>query len=346
MKKASVLFCVFLVLLCGCRQNGEQAEKQQMELQTGSPATPTPVGEAGVTEVPKITEIVEVTPAEISSEIPEEAAPSEMPEPTETPIPTETPLPTETPVPADTTAPVIEGVCDKTVYVGETISYKKGVTVTDNSDGAVQLDIDSSEVDLDTVGQYAVTYTATDEAGNVTVEQITVTVIEMDEKEAEVNRLADELIAELITEDMSKWDTCYKLWNWCRTKIKYSYSAGDRSSIYAGAYEGLHDRAGDCYAYYATFTVLLQKCGIETMEVRRVGGDSDHWWNLVNLGDGWYHCDSSPRKVGHTYKCFMQTDAQIQAYTDYYTEKPEYYTFDKSLYPERETTIVYDGKIN
>ena len=153
------------------------------------------------------------------------------------------------------------------------------------------------------------------------------------------------IVFDLITEDMSKWDTCYTLWNWCRTKIKYAYSAGDRSTIYAGAYEGLHDRSGDCYAYYATFTILLQKCGIETMEVRRVGGTSNHWWNLVNLGDGWYHCDSSPRKAGHTYKCFMQTDDQVQAYTEYYKEKPNYYVFDKSLYPERETTIIYDGNM-
>ena len=176
---------------------------------------------------------------------------------------------------------------------------------------------------------------------------ITITVKELDQKEVKVNELADALIKKLgITEETSKWDTCYKLWNWCRTKIKYAYSAGDRSTIYAGAYEGLHDRSGDCYAYYATFTILLKKCGIETLEVRRVGGESNHWWNLVNLGDGWYHCDSSPRKVGHTYKCFMQTDAQIQEYEDFYKEKPNYYTFDKSLYPDRETTIIYDGNLN
>lgn len=147
-------------------------------------------------------------------------------------------------------------------------------------------------------------YTATDASGNQTVETITVSVKAIDQTEAVVNKLADELLAELLTEDMSQWDTCFKLWNWCRTKIKYSYSAGDKSSIYTGAYEGLHDRSGDCYVYYATFTVLLQKCGIETLEVCRVGGESKHWWNLVN-----------------------------------------YYTFDKSLYPERETIIIYDGNL-
>lgn len=264
---------------------------------------------------------------------------------TETPAPTVTPtvVPTEIP---DEIFPVIEGLEDIYLYAGETVSYKKGITVTDNLDEDVSLEIDASEVNLDVPGEYIVTYKATDRAGNCTVESVTVFVQEMNQIELEVNRLADELLQELITEDMTKWDTCYTLWNWCRTQIKYAYSAGDRSSIYAGAYEGLNDRSGDCYAYYATFTLLLQKCGIDTIEVRRVNGESNHWWNLVNLGDGWYHCDSSPRKAGHTYLCFMQTDAQIQEYTEFYKEKPNYYVFDTSLYPERETTVVFDGNLN
>lgn len=264
---------------------------------------------------------------------------------TQTPVPTILPTATPTEIP-DEICPVIDGLEDIYLYAGENVSYKKGITVTDNKDETVSLEIDASDVDLDTPGEYIVTYKATDSSGNCTVETITVFVQEMNQIELEVNRLADELLQELITENMSKWDTCYTLWNWCRTQIKYAYSAGDRSSIYAGAYEGLHDRSGDCYAYYATFTLLLQKCGIDTIEVRRIDGKSNHWWNLVNLGDGWYHCDSSPRKAGHTYLCFMQTDAQIQEYTEFYKEKPNYYVFDESLYPERETTVVFDGNLN
>lgn len=241
----------------------------------------------------------------------------------------------------DTVPPVIEGAKDIEIFAGDTISYKRGIELSDNAAGEVSLSVENGEVDLNTPGTYLVRYVATDASGNSSVSEITVFIRQRSDKEEVANQLAEDLIQELITEDMSKWDTCYKLWNWCRTKISYSYSAGDRSSIYAGAYEGLHDRSGDCYAYYATFTLLLQKCGIETMEVRRVGGTSDHWWNLVNLGDGWYHCDSSPRRKKDSYKCFMQTDAQIQVYTDSRPEHPNYYVFDETLYPERATEIVY-----
>lgn len=243
----------------------------------------------------------------------------------------------------DTTPPVIEGAEDLTVVAGETVSYKKEIVLSDNASGEILLTIDREAVDLNTPGEYPVTYTAEDAAGNKTEVQITVIVKNRDEaeKEQEVERLAEKLLETLISDDMSTWNKTYKIWNWCRTKIKYAYSAGDRSSITAGAYEGLHDRTGDCFAYYATFTYLLQKIGVETMEITRVGGTSNHWWNLVNLGDGWYHCDASPRRIGDPYRCFMQTDAQVQAYTDSYPEHPNYYVFDKTLYPERETTIIF-----
>ncbi len=268
-----------------------------------------------------------------------------------TPIPTPTTMPTATVTPTlvvqivDTTAPEIQAE-DIELYVGETISYKKNAVVTDNADGEITLEIDNSNVNLNEPGEYTLVYTATDAAGNVAVKEIQIVVKSFSDKQRdeEVDRLAEEVIGSLITENMSKWDSCYKLWNWCRTKIAWGYSEGERT-IYAGAYEGLHDRKGDCYAYYATFMLFMEKLGIETMEVRRVGGNSNHWWCLVNLGDGWYHCDPSPRKTGHTYKCFMQTDEQVQDYTDYYTDHPNYYVFDKELYPERETEIVFESTI-
>ena len=61
----------------------------------------------------------------------------------------------------------------------------------------------------------------------------------------------------------------------------------------------------------------------------------------MHIESGWYHCDASPRREGDHYKCFMQTDAQIQAYTESYPQHPNYYTFDPELYPERATEIIY-----
>ena len=58
-----------------------------------------------------------------------------------------TPLVSDTPAPVeDTQPPEITGTKDLTVAVGESLSYRTGVTVTDDVDESVQLQVDSSGV--------------------------------------------------------------------------------------------------------------------------------------------------------------------------------------------------------
>ncbi len=244
----------------------------------------------------------------------------------------------------DTTAPVIEGTKNRTVYLNASVSYKKNITVTDNSGESVSLVVDASEVNTAVLGKYPVRFSATDSSGNTATTEITITVVDrpiMDEDY--VRPLVEEVVNKVITDDMTQWQKAKALYDWCRKNILYG-SKGDRSSIWAGAYEGVVKGYGDCYVYYATYAVMLDIAGIPNMQVARVGGTSNHWWNLVNVGDGWYHCDASPRRIeDKQYLCFMQTDEQVAAYTLSYPEKPNYYTFDPTLYPERGTVEVYDG---
>ena len=242
----------------------------------------------------------------------------------------------------DTTPPTIEGVKALSVDAGASLSYKKDILLSDNAAGEILLEIDNSLVDLNVPGTYPIRYTATDGSGNQSAADTTVTVNAAHvPTEEDAYALADTLIAQIITPEMSKYDTAYTLWNWCRTNIRYAASAENYSSVWAGAYEGLQKKSGDCYTYYATYSLLLTRCGIDNLCVARTGGISDHWWNLVNVGDGWYHCDSSPRRRGDPYLCFMQTDAQVQAYTESYPDIPNYYVFDGSLYPDRETVVIF-----
>ena len=248
----------------------------------------------------------------------------------------------------DVTAPVLTGVKNLTVEVGSTISYKAGISVTDDS-GECTLEIDATGVDLNTVGIYEAIYIATDKAGNSVTQTIIVSVVEPAQvTEEEVYALADAVIAEVTNQNMSAFEKAKALWNWCHDQIRYSYNAGDRN-VLSGAYDGLYHRQGDCYVYYATYEVLLTRVGIENMCVTRIGGNSNHWWNLVNLGDGWYHCDTSPRRIGHKYICFMQTDEQIAAYEEAYTKQfpdhPNYYTFEPDLYPKRAAKIIVESAL-
>ena len=62
---------------------------------------------------------------------------------------------------------------------------------------------------------------------------------------------------------------------------------------------------------------------------------SSHFWSLINLGDGWYHVDCTPRRnVGYF---FMNTDAELEAYS---VKNKNSHIFDGSLYPQRATESV------
>lgn len=79
----------------------------------------------------------------------------------------------------DITAPVITLTGDSTVTVSYGDDYEElGATVTDNVDTDIEIDI-SGSVDTDSIGEYTVTYTATDAAGNESSETRTVTVVDV-----------------------------------------------------------------------------------------------------------------------------------------------------------------------
>ena len=82
----------------------------------------------------------------------------------------------------DLTAPVISLSLDKldeeTIELGLGRDYNElGATASDNVDGSVEVVTDSSALDVNTIGVYNVTYSATDEAGNTAQETRTVNVV-------------------------------------------------------------------------------------------------------------------------------------------------------------------------
>lgn len=238
-----------------------------------------------------------------------------------------TALPAVLTVIADTEAPVISGVADKSVYIGDTISYKKGITVSDNR-GEVSLQVDSSNVNLKSEGIYPIQYIATDLSGNITTVSANVTVKKIIISEATVYEVADGILAKIITEGMTKREKALEIYRWVKNHVGYTGSS-DKSDWLFEAYRGMKNGVGDCFTFYAVSQALLTRAGIDNMRVTRVGGRTQHFWNLVNCGAGWYHFDTCPHVDDH--EAFMLTDAEVAAYTA--KKGNHYYSFDKSLYP-------------
>ncbi len=228
----------------------------------------------------------------------------------------------------DKEPPVFTGVQNKTVYVGEAVSYKKGVSVSDNRDKDLSFQVDSSKVNLNKEGVYKVYYSTVDSSGNQAEDTSTITVEVFSVTDEKLNELIDPIINRIIDDSMTKREQAYEIYKYIKGHVAYTGDS-DKSDTKAEAFRGIKNAVGDCFTYYAVAEVMLTRVGIDNMRVTRVGGKTQHFWNLIDCGDGWYHFDSCPNK--DKMETFMMTDAEVEAYTE--QRGNNYYNFDKSLHP-------------
>ena len=230
----------------------------------------------------------------------------------------------------DVTPPEIAGVEPLTVSQGDTISYKKNVTVTDDKDDNPKLEIDTSSVNPDKRGTYKVTYTATDAAGNVTEKTTTIKIVSAKISEATeetVNAKADEILSEIITEGMTQKQQAKAVFDWVVKNITYSETAGI-DDLLSAAYKGMFYRIGDCTVKQKTAEVMLNRLGIKNMEIEKIRDTRGHYWLLIDVGEGWYHYDPNLQLDGTL--IFYWHDADLWEYSNAHKNTHNY---DPSKYP-------------
>ncbi len=248
----------------------------------------------------------------------------------------------------DQEAPTLVGVRDLTVYLGEGVSYREGISVSDNCDGEVDLVIDSSKVNLKEEGSYPVTYVATDAAGNYIAIEIHVYVYAERMDAETLYALLDPVIAGLIPPTASTEQKVRAVYTYVYDSIAYS-ATSEKGDWVRAAYEGLRTGVGDCYTYYALAKAFFERLGIENMDIERTKGltDERHYWNYVNIGTKeapqWYHFDATLlRGVQHS-GCLL-TDAQVDAYTRIRVDENGvtnyFYAYDKRAYPASASVII------
>lgn len=237
----------------------------------------------------------------------------------------------------DTTAPQLFGVRPLSVYVGRTVSYRSNILVTDDTDDAPMLSIDSSQVDLSKPGTYPVIYTAKDCVGNVTTVETTITVsaapssfVEMDV----IYQAVDKIIAKIITDGMTTRQQVEAIYSWVRSNCQY-INHMDKTDWQQAGYVMLTKGQGDCFGFYAVSRLFFERLNIPNLTVQRSEGTSrntTHYWSLVSVngGETYYHYDSCPRSVYRNVKVCLVTDAVLEKIN---TQAKDYYTYDKSLYP-------------
>lgn len=258
-------------------------------------------------------------------------------------VPTGSSVPASSAAP-DKIAPVITGAKNLETYVGDTVSYKNGVTVTDNVDAKPKLEIDNSKVDLSTPGTYEVTYTAMDAAGNQT--SVTVKVI-VKAKPANfvapevIYAKADAILEQFITDDMTDREKVEAVYVWTRRSVHLTYGSAPKGFVHEEAdwlqtaYQLLNKDVskGDCFYFFAVQKLLLQRLNIPTIDCEKIyDGDSHHYWLLVSVdgGKNYYHFDN----VWSKQLCLV-TDAELDAFSAAVDSHP--FNRDKSKYPATPT---------
>ncbi len=261
----------------------------------------------------------------------------------------------------DTQAPVIYGAHDMDVMVGsDSISYRDGISVSDDYCANPALQIDNSQFNLDIVGDYPLTYSASDDVGNTSSVTVKVHVIPIANAEQssvatqayidEAYRMAKEITDKIIDDDDTDVEKAMKIFYWTHKNISFILRTPSYENWAVAAINTFTKRYSSCYGTWAVCKAMLDVEGIENICVvreRKNSWDNFHYWALVKLNGEWYHCDAQKYFNDYTpkgYFCFMMTDAEIKA-------APTDHTFAKDSYPERSTTSVqkyinvYQGKI-
>ena len=203
--------------------------------------------------------------------------------------------------------------------------------MTDNCPADVTIKVDASGVDLKTEGKYPVVYTATDLAGNSSEITLTITVKVYRADEEELNQKIDAIFEKIFKPDMTNRQRCQAIYDYIRMHVGYT-SYSEKGDYIKAAMEGLNKGKGDCYVFFALSKAMLDRAGFPNLDIERIRvGDSMHFWNLVDIGDGhgWYHFDTTPRVDGPY--IFLWNDEKMWEYSDSHKGSHNY---DKSLYPE------------
>ncbi len=220
--------------------------------------------------------------------------------------------------------PVISGMLDKTLYEGESVSYRPGIMVKDDLDPDPILKIDSSGVNLDKPGVYRVTYTAEDRFGRTASETIRVNVMKKPDNYDDmmkVEELSRQLVEELITENMNEIERAFVIYRWVRLNIPWNNARTSRDEV-EQTLNGLTGMPGDCYTHAITCKKLLDQAGIENIFMHRDPGPGQHYWLMVKVNDEWYHMDPSPVYTS-IHICFLGTDMDCDEFMK--KVRPNYY---------------------
>ncbi len=137
----------------------------------------------------------------------------------------------------------------------------------------------------------------------------------------EVIDKAEEIVADVVTADMSDYDAAKALHDYLILHCAYDYDNYLRNTIPALSYTAngaLIEGVAVCSGYAKAYEALLTAADIPCETISGVANGS-HAWNLVQIGGEWYHVDTTwddpvPNREGYVrYDYFLKSDTYMKA---------------------------------
>lgn len=128
----------------------------------------------------------------------------------------------------------------------------------------------------------------------------------LSEKDEETLEMAKAVLSKIITKDMSDYEKELAVYDWMTANIGFNDGSlevvPDTDTECDNPHGVLKYHKAVCVGYATTFRLFMQMMDIECMVVH----DSylSHSWDLVKLGDHWYHTDVSSDAPGGNYSHF------------------------------------------
>lgn len=134
--------------------------------------------------------------------------------------------------------------------------------------------------------------------------------------------MAKQIIDEYIKEDMNDYEKEKAIYEYLTSKLKANTGIltviPNNSQSYDNPHDVLKYRSAVCVGYATTFRMFMQMLNIECKIVHST--DLTHSWNLVKLGDDWYHVDCYNDSEGATYLNFNMDDQRCSEAHDWTRE--------------------------
>ena len=133
---------------------------------------------------------------------------------------------------------------------------------------------------------------------------------------------------------MTLEEKCDAVFNYLWVDLAYDQTNETDGNTVDSAMKAFDLHRGNCYVLLAKAHYLYQAIGVKDMVVQAVGTNGEpigHWWNLIKIGDRYYHTDKTPF-AGFAGWNRMTTEAFLESGKD----NPEVnylHQFDQTNYP-------------